>query len=40
MPRVETEDSMKIKDSAFLMTAIASLMAGIAQMIGALRCGP
>ncbi len=31
---------MNIKDRAFLMTAIASLMAGLAQMISAMRCGP
>jgi len=31
---------MNIKESAFLMTAIASMLAALAQMIGAVRCGP
>lgn len=31
---------MNIKNSAFLITAVASLVAALAQMIGAIRCGP
>ena len=34
------EKTMNIKESAFLMTAIASLVAALAQVIGAIRCGP
>jgi len=31
---------MNIKTSTFLITAIASLVAALAQLIAAVRCGP
>lgn len=31
---------MNIKTHAFLITAIASLVAALAQLVGAIRCGP
>lgn len=31
---------MNIKERAILMTAVASMLAALAQMIGAIRCGP
>jgi hypothetical protein len=34
------EETMNTKTTAILMTAFASLIAALAQMVAAVRCGP